>query len=165
MVIVDSGVQLVVFTITVVVVPTLVPVIALGLAVPVLHLGRTGVLLAHILAESRVFLGADPGHHLHDRRHGLGLVMTEVPHKELVVGTVLEHGDGIRFVALDDLIFLLEESGLVTTYRFLLPLPHIGQVTSIRRSDVLTSEVPRELGLKVCQPLIELGEGVQPSPS
>ena len=76
--------------------------------------------------------------------------MTDVPRKELAVGTVVEPGDGLNVVALDDLSFLLEESGPVTTHYFLLPLPHIRQVTTVCRSDICTSEIPQELSMKVC---------------
>lgn len=140
--------------------------IALRLPVPILHLGRVGVLLAPLLGEPCVLSSTESGHHLHELGHGLGLVMTVVPHEELSVGTVLERGDGLGIIALDDLIFLFHESGPVTAYCFVVPLPRIGLVTSVRGSDVCTSEVPQELGPKVCPAPDGVGlQGEQPSPS
>lgn len=90
---------------------TLVPAVAPRLPVPVLRIGRSrGLLHSPFFGEPCVLTCAKSGHHLHEIWHGLGFEVTEVPEEGLIISVVLKSSCGLDVVAVNDLVFLFQES-------------------------------------------------------
>lgn len=143
----EFGVDLAILSIATIV-PTFVTPVLPWLRISISHLGCSRmVALAPLLGEQVVFPGAEFGHHDCESGHGFWLVMTEISGKPFVVDFVSECGEGLGVTAIDDLIFLLEETSPELTYELVQLFLDEGQIIDIRRFDVCTLEICHELGL------------------